>query len=171
MKAHISYLIIILLTSLVIFIGCKKTTECEEPLDVMQSFLLLSFKDINGIYIHAEANPQFSKDSLKVKDENGRFYSVVPQTNLIPNTSSGYWEFDVGPIYNPNTDAASFDNTICKNFIVFYKYNVTDTIRTCFKSSKTKCGSVFANLQVFNKGQLVGEANNTIATKCLITKN
>ena len=156
---------------LIIFISCKKPAECEEPLDLGQSYLLLSFKDINGKYIHSDVNPLFSKDSLKVKDENGIFYSTGSQLALIPNTSSLYWEFDIGPIYNPNTDASSFDNTLCKNYIIFYKYNLADTIRACFKSSKTKCGSVFSSLKVFNKGQLVGEANNTIATKCLITKN
>ena len=159
-----------ILLCLAIFTSCKKNRECEEPLDVRQSFLLLSFKDINGKYIHSEVNPLFSKDSLKIKDENGIFYSVFSQTNLIPNTSSGYWEFDVGPIYNANTDASSFNTTLCKSFIIFYNSNTTDTIRTCFKSRETDCGSVFNVLQVFHKGQLVGEANNTIGTKCLITK-
>jgi|LakMenEpi03Aug12_release.lakeMendotaPanAssembly.Ray.scaffolds.fasta_scaffold84336_1 hypothetical protein len=160
-----------ILFGILILNSCKKTKECEEPLDVRQSFLLLSFKNNNGTYIHSEVNPLFSKDSLKVKDENGIFYSVVPQLNSIPNTSSRYWEFDIGPTYNPNTDASSFDNTLCKNFIIFYNYNTTDTIKTCFKSTKTECGSVFTNLQVFNKGLIVGEATNTITTKCLITKN
>ena len=169
MKNPKTYILVILCVTTLIC--CRKNPKCEEALDVKQSFLLLSFKDINGIYIHSEVNPLFSKDSLKAKDENGIFYSVVAQTNLIPNTSSGYWEFDIGPIYNPNTDASSFDNTICKNFIIFYKHNVTDTIKTCFKSTKTNCGSVFTNLKVYNKGQLISEENNKISSKCVIIKN
>lgn len=169
MKKSTSSILVFLV--LITFISCKKHPKCEEPLDVNQSFILLSFKDINGTYIHSEYNSLFSKDSLRIKDENGVFYSVISQLNSIPNTPLRYWEFDLGPIYNPNTDATSFDNTLCKKFIIFYRPNVTDTITTCFKSFKTDCGSVFSNLKVYNKGQLLSEENNKIATKCIIIKN
>ncbi len=169
MKNSTTYILV--LFAIIVLFACKKPPKCEEPLDVKQSYILLSFKDVNGTYIHSEVNPLFSKDSLKIKDENGVFYSVISQLNTIPNTSSQYWEFDLGPIYNSNTDASSFDNTLCKKFIIFFRPNVTDTITTCFKSSKTDCGSVFSNLKVYNKGQLISEENNKIATKCIIIKN
>ena len=159
-------------TFLLIFgLSCKKMHECEEPLDVRQSFLLLSFKKSSGEYLHSEVNPLFSKDSLKIKDENGVFYSVTSQLNTIPNTFSRYWEFEIGSIYNPNTDLASFDNTLCKNFIINYNNNFTDTIKICFKSLKNNCGSVFSNLKIYNKNQIISETSNTISAKCLITKN
>lgn len=169
MKKAITSILVFL--ALLTFISCRKYPKCEEPLDVNQSYILLSFKDINDTYIHSEDNPLFSKDSLKIKDENGIFYSVIIQRALIPNTSLGYWEFDLGPIYNSNTDASSFDTTLCKKFIIFYRPNETDTIQTCFKTSKTDCGWVFSILKVYNKGQLISEEKNRIATECTIIKN
>lgn len=151
--------------------SCRKGGKCEEPLDIRLSGLICIFKNLSGTYLYAEVNPLYNKDSLKIYDENGNSYSISPQLNLIPNTSSRYWEFYFGPLYNSQTDSESFNREVCKNFIVHYKYNKTDTIKTCYKAYKTDCGSIFSSLKIFHKGVLLKEENNTILTTVTITKN
>ncbi|TBR18407.1 MAG: hypothetical protein EPO57_07320 [Chitinophagaceae bacterium] len=149
--------------------GCGK--ECEEPFDIKQSGLTCIFKNSAGLYLYAQLNPLYNKDSLTIHDEIGNRYSAPPYIALIPNTSSGYWEFDFGPLYNSQTDSESFNREICKNFIIHYKYNETDTIKTCYKANKTECGTVFSSLKVFHKGVLLKEVNNHFLATVTITKN
>lgn len=156
----------------IVFLGysCRKN-KCEEPFDIQQSEIVATFKNSVGSYLYTEVNPLYNKDSLAVFDEYGNRLSVLSQLKTIPNTVSGYWEISFGNIYNNQTDSASFNSELCKKFIIKYKYNETDTIQTCFKSSKTNCGSVFQSLKIYHKGVVIKEVQNTFLAFVTITKN
>jgi hypothetical protein len=151
---------------------CRKGNDCEEPLDVRNSYMLLSFKNNSGNYLYSEVNPIYNKDSLIIYDEYGNKISVLHQLNIIPGTPSRYWEFDMGPLYNSQTDLQAINNEYCKKFVIKYSANVTDTITTCYRISQFKCGSEFSTLKVFHKGVLLKEENNgVVSTSVTIIKN
>jgi len=154
------------------FGSCRKGGKCEEPLNVNQSSIEVIFKDeATGRYLYSEVNPIYNKDSIKVFDPSGAQLFLLFSTDLIPGTSSGYWRVNFGNIYNDLTDSHSFDTEICKSFVVKYTYNETDTITTCFKSKKTRCGSVFESLKVYHKSKLLTTVNNQTFAEITITKN
>ena len=70
-------------------VSCKKyfVQECEEPIHVEDASLTIGFVDNNSSYLHTEFSPQFSRDSLSIKDENGAFLNIDSRLNLIPNTN------------------------------------------------------------------------------------
>jgi len=153
------------------FGSCRKGGRCEQAPNVNQSEIVVAFKDkTTGRYLYAEVSPLYNKDSLKVFDENGNSLILLYALNQIPNTSSRYWDISFGNIYNSQTDGNSFNSELCKNFIVKYKYNETDTIKACFKSKKTECGSVFETLKVFHKGLLVGSVSSKTGINIIINK-
>ncbi len=153
------------------FGSCRKGGKCEQALNVNQSEIVVAFKDKNsGNYLYAEVNPSYNKDSIRVYDENNNNLVLLFALNQIPNTNSRYSDISFGNIYNPQTDANSFNSELCKNFIVKYKYNETDTIKACFKSMKTECGSVFETLKVFYKGMLVGSVSSKTGINVIINK-
>lgn len=136
-----------------------------------QSEIAVNFKDATGKYLYAELNPTYNKDSLKVFDQQGNSLIILSSLNQIPNTSNRYYVLSFGNIYDQRTDANSFNTELCKDFIVQYKYNEKDTIKACFKSQTTKCGSVFEILKIYYNDQLVETiANNTFAN-ITVTKN
>lgn len=152
--------------------SCKKGGKCEEALNVNQSSIEVIFKDQNsGKYLYSEVNPLYNKDSLKIFDPLGNSLVLLTSLSTIPGTSSRYWRINFGNVYNQQTDANSFDIEICKYFVVKYSYNESDTIKTCFKSIKTECGSVFETLKVFNKDLLLVTVNNETFTEITIQKN
>ena len=156
--------LLVTLISLSIFgYGCRKGGRCETPLNVNQSEAVVTFKDINsGNYLYREVGPVYNIDSLKILDENNQSLILLKDLDLIPNSSSRYWSVSFGPIYNTQTDAESFNSELCKDYVVKYSYNETDTLKICFKSKKTRCGSVFETLKVYQKEKLIGtETNNT----------
>ena len=130
-------------------------------MNVDESEVVVIFKDGTGRYLYEEINPLYNKDSLKVNDEFGNRLSLLSQLNLIPGTSSKYYEVSFGNIYDNTKDQAAFNTELCKKFIIRYRYNEIDTVQTCFKAKKTKCGSVFEYLKVYHKGQLLTTENNT----------
>ena len=69
------------------------------------------------------------------------------------------------------SDVNAFDSEVCKKFVIKYYHDQTDTITTCFKASKFKCGSEFSSLKVFHKGILLNEVNNHILTTVTVFKN
>jgi hypothetical protein len=165
-------LIIFVLHFLLQSSSCRKGGKCEEALDVVQSGLICIFKNASGSYLYTEANPIYNKDSLIISDETGRKLSIVPQLQLIPNTSSRYWQFDFGPLFIPLLDADSFNKEVCRNYYIRYKYNESDTLKICFIAQKTDCGSIFKSLKVFSKtGSLITEASNITTTSSTIIKN
>ena len=149
--------------------SCTKN-RCEEPLDVNESKIIVGFKDVAGDYIHTESTPKYNKDSLMVFDEKGNKYFLSRQLDVIPNTALRYWKFDFGPIYNGQLDIDAFNKEVCKKYILKYNYNETDTIVTCFKAFKTKCGSEFSSFKIFHQGVLLNEVSNTIFSNITITK-
>lgn len=153
------------------FGSCRKVGKCEQAPNVNQSEIVAAFKDKNtGNYLYAEVNPLYNKDSLRVYDENNNNLILLFALNQIPNTSSRYWDISFGNIFNAQTDQNSFNSEICKNFIVKYKYNETDTIKACFKSMNTECGSVFQTLKVFYKSLLVGSVSSKTGINVTINK-
>lgn len=46
--------------------ACRKN-KCEEPFDVRNSYMLLTFKNSSGEYLYRETNPMYDKDSLKIE--------------------------------------------------------------------------------------------------------
>ncbi|MEO5944733.1 MAG: hypothetical protein ABIP30_13400 [Ferruginibacter sp.] len=156
---------------LILITSCTKTRECELPLNISQSSIQTIFKDgITGKYLYAESNPLYNKDSLKIFDQNNNELFLLYSTNLIPGTSSAYYEINFGPLYIETSDENSFNSEICKSFYVQYNSKEKDTIITCFKSKKTKCGSVFETLKVYNKQQLLSNEINTTTSIITITK-
>lgn len=158
--------------SLVLIVGtsCRKY-KCEEPADISNSGVILILKNANNQYLYTEDNAPYNKDSLRIFDELGNKLSIASQFNQIPNTPQRYWEFDFGPIYNPQVDAMAFESEFCKKFIIKYYYNQADTITTCYMAFKFDCGSAFRTLKVLQKGVLLNEVNNTIYTTVTIKKN
>ena len=162
----------VIIITLFSFSSCRKGGKCEQAPNVNQSEIVVAYKDKqSGKYLYTEVNPLYNKDSLKVYDENNNNLVLLFVLNTIPNTSSRYWEISFGNIFNSQTDASSFNSEICKNFIVKYKYNETDTVKACFKSKRTECGSVFETLKVYHKSVLIGSTSNTTGINVTINKD
>jgi hypothetical protein len=152
--------------------SCVKSSSCEEPPDVSQSSLVVTFKDrSSGRYLYSEADPLYDKDSIKIADPSGILLSSDTTLATMPNTSDRYYVINFGNFYNQQTDQGSFDSEICKSFVVWYSYNETDTIKTCFKSKRIKCGSVFEILKVYYKNQLLTTVSNETFAEIIIIKN
>lgn len=165
-------LIIILCVVCVSSITCHKKSECEISTNVNQSEIVVTFKDkTTGKYLYSEVNPLYNKDSLKVLDQYGNSLSILSALDLIPNTGSRYYVLSFGNIYHEQTDASAFNTELCKTYIIKYSYNEFDTVQTCFKAKKTKCGSFFEILKVYNKGQLLANVQNDVAAQVTIIKN
>ena len=169
------YQITLLLSSLIILCSnsCRKGGKCETAPDVrLSSSIQVTFKDAaTGKYLYEEAFPLYNKDSLKVYDENGNSLLVGSQKNRDPLTNIGYFEMAFLPLYNSQTDQSAFNAELCRNFIVKYKYNETDTIRACFKARITECGSLFSTLKGFHKGILIGTFTETSDLLVTVIKN
>jgi hypothetical protein len=165
MKIHI------LITITFVFSTCisciKAGGPCEEPLNVNQSEVIVIFKNTTERYLYEEINPLYNKDSLKVYDQYGNGLFILSKLNQIPNTSMKYLELSFGNIYDNSTDQSSFNSEICKDFLIKYTHNETDNLTVCFKSKKTKCGSIFETLKVYHNGQLLANISND--TYALIT--
>lgn len=160
-----------IIITLFVFSSCRKGGKCEHAPNVNQSEVVVVFKDKQtGKYLYTEVSPLYNIDSLKIYDENNNRLIILYDLDLIPNTSSRYWGISFGNIYNSQTDQGSFNSEICRNFIVKYKYNETDTIKTCFNSRRTRCGSVFETLKVYHRGLLVGSGSNTTGFSVTINK-
>ncbi len=154
-----NYRILYIIITGIILTGssCRKGGKCEEPFNVNQSEIVVTFKDqATGKYLYSEINPLYNKDSLKVFEPNGNNLIILKVLRINTTTLVEYWDLSFGNIYNQQTDGAAFDSEICKTFLVKYKYNETDTIKACFKAKKTECGSVFETLKVYHNGLLLG---------------
>lgn len=170
MKYTIAFMLLLLLSAAT----CKKIKPpCEEPFNIKtQSEVVVTFIDrATGKYLYSEMNPLYDKDSLKVIDPTGNSLIILSALNQIPNTYNRYYVLSFGNIYNNITDENSFNSEICKNYIVKYSFNESDTIQVCFRSQKTKCGSKFETIKVIHDGQQVGIATNTIGISVTILKN
>lgn len=143
-----------------LFHSCGKG-ECANPLTVGQSSMIVSFIDKQtGKYLYSENNTLYSIDSLKVFDESGKQVQLLYALNSIPDGTGRYYTIAIGPLYNSQTDQNSFYRELCRNFVVQYRYNETDTIKTCFKSKNNDCGSSFETLKISYKDSLISSINN-----------
>lgn len=175
MKMNKIYPIIFLILcgATIIISSCKKGRPCEEPYNIKsQSEVVVTFIDkATGKYLYSEMNPLYDKDSLKVIDPMGNSLVILSALNQIPNTYNRYYVLSFGNIYSNPVDEASFNSETCKNYIVKYSFNESDTIQVCFKAQKTKCGSKFETIKVYQNGQEVGSETNTIGISVTIFKN
>lgn len=147
------------------FISCRKHGRCEEPIMVEQSIVNVTFIDKNtGKYLYSEVNPLYNKDSLKVFDPSGNSLVILKAKRINTTSLKEYWDLSFGKIYNPLTDQPSYTSEICKDYTIQYSDNEKDSVTVCFKSKKTKCGSVFETLKIYHQGELIGyETNKTYA--------
>jgi hypothetical protein len=140
--------------------------------NINQSEIVVIFKDKNSNnYLYAENNPLYNKDSLKVLDPSGNSLIILKSLDNISSSSLKYWRLSFGNIYIQPTDSNSFNAEICKNYLIKYIYNESDTVQVCFRSRKTECGSVFETLKVYQKGQLIASVNNNTFAEVTIIKN
>lgn len=153
--------------------SCKKGGACEGAYNIKnQSEVVVTFIDqATGRYLYSEMNPLYNKDSLKVIDPLGNSLVILSALNQIPNTYERYFVLSFGNIYDSRTDEASFNSEICKDYIVKYTSSESDTIHVCFKAQKTKCGSKFETIKVYQNNQQIGSAKNTIGISVTIYKN
>lgn len=156
----------------IIMLSCRTGGECEEPLDVRVSSIETSFIDqSSGKYIYSNLNPIYNKDSLKIVDPFGKELLLLRSLRTASTAPyEQYWDINFGNLYDANTDEQSFSSEICKNYIVRYTYNESDTIQVCFKSKRTNCGSVFEHLDIYQKNQRIGHFTNTTAAQATILK-
>lgn len=164
---------LILCGATIIISSCKKGRPCEEPYNIKsQSEVVVTFIDkTTGKYLYSEMDPLFDKDSLRVIDPLGNSLVLLKALRINSATFEEYWDISFGNIYDDRTDEPSFNSEICKNYIVRYSYNESDTIQVCFKSQETKCGSKFETIKVYQNGQEVGSETNTIGISVTIIKH
>lgn len=151
--------------------SCVKGGKCEQAPSIYVSSIQASFKDKGtGKYLYAEVNPTYDIDSIKIYDQTNQSLILLKRQELIPNTAgSVYWSVNFGNIYNSQTDANAFNVEVCRNFIVKYTYNDSDTIKACFKIKNTKCNPIFQYLNVYYRGDLVGSVTDD--TGIIVTIN
>lgn len=173
MKSIIPPLFVLAIILALFSSSCKKGGKCEEPINLSQSRVIVAFKDrVSGKYLYTEINPIYNKDSLQVLDANRNSLVILNRLRVEQNPPYiEYYSLSFGNIYNQQTDAASFNSEICKDYFVRYNYNQFDTIRACFKAKKTECGSVFETLKVFHKGQLLTTVNNRASASITLLKD
>lgn len=162
MRKLLIFILLFVFSVILLSASCAKSGgPCEEPLDIASSSAIVAtFKDSSGRYLYEEINPFYNKDSLKIFDQNSHPLFSGYQLNIIPNTNFKFYEITFGNIYDNMTDEFSFNSEICKNIIIQYSYNERDTIQTCFKSKRYKCGALFETLKVYHKGQLLTSVTN-----------
>ena len=154
------------------FSSCfKSRPDCEEPMYVENSSIIVSFKDKDGKYMYDNLFPTYNKDSLRVIDEHGNLIRLLFGSEVVPGTTHSYTTIDIGPVYNAQTDMASFSSEVCKKFYIWYNKNEKDTIKACFISKNLKCGSVFESLKVYHRDSLLAKASNTAFITLTLTKN
>lgn len=155
------------------FSSCKKGGRCEGAYNIKnQSEVVVTFIDeTTGKYLYSEMNPMYDKDSLKVFDPLGNSLVILKKLRINSATFAEYWDLSFGNVYDDRIDEASFNSEICKNYIVKYSFNESDTLQVCFKAQKTKCGSRFESLKVIQNGQEVGYGTNTTGISVTIFKN
>jgi hypothetical protein len=163
-KSLRTFFLLVILANLTIT-SCKKGEECEGAFNINQSEVVVKFIDkATGKYLYSEINPMYNKDSLKVYDPHGTSLIILSALDQIPNTNNRYYVLSFGNIFNPSSDSTSFNSEICKDYTIMYSPTETDTVRVCFKSKQTKCGSVFETLNVYQKSQLISFENNKVNT-------
>lgn len=166
------YYILLSFLCILIFESCIKTPQCELPLNVNQSAINVIFKDsASGKYLYTENNSLYNKDSIKIFDPQGTSLFLLFAHNQLPDAPVTFWIINFGNIYNPNTDENSFNSEICKDYIISYTIHESDTLRVCFKSKKTRCGSVFETLKVYYKMKLISTTKNNTGSTITILKN
>ena len=148
-----------------LIISCGKGNNCVDPLTVNSSSVVITFIDKHtGKYLYTEQNSLYSVDSLKIVDEAGNAIRFLYKLTSIQNSNDRYYSIAIQPIYNSQTDQNSFYKELCRKFVIKYKYNETDTMKSCFKSIELKCGSTFETLKIIYKDTVISNtSNNTTA--------
>lgn len=159
----------LLLLLLVGAAACSKYGgPCEEPIRANDAYLLITFKDTAGRYLYEEFNPLYPKDSLKIIGPDGQEVELYFNTEYITTTRHYY---QVGlHIYKFPADDVSFSREVCKKFVIQYRSSETDTLSTCFRSEKRRCGSKLSYLTVDHQGTRLLQVENTVSDDITIIK-
>ncbi len=153
------------------FDNCISGGPCEEPLPIGMSGITFNFKDAaTGKILYMAEEPLYNIDSLKITGLNGdstNMYKTTMQKNNIPY----YWYAGIYLIKDASTLDGSVDTEVCKEYIIQYSFDESDTIKVCFKSKYTQCTSVLETVKVYNKNVLLASGKNTTGLEVDIIKN
>jgi hypothetical protein len=159
-----------------VFTNCKKKNACDYdfPDNVNASSIQVIFRDsVTHNYLYPERNPlpNYNVDSLVIVNHNNTILTLLNSIYSDPiNPLKGYWEVNLGPIYDYRTDNVSFQNSVKRNFYIFYNNTDKDTLSTEFKSVYTQCGSMFEYVKIYYKSKLIDSLYNGTFKKITITK-
>lgn len=155
----------------VVFSACKKTRQCEEPIDIRYfSSLTFVFKDSSGNYIYADEAPIYELDSLIIKTVGDSSVPLFYGKSNVPGSTLKYTYVGISPVYSQLNDQNAFGAEICKSYFIQFSYNDVDTINVCFKSKYTACGSLFETFKVYRRGVLINSSDG-ISPQITITKH
>lgn len=154
------------------FEACRKGGPCEEPLFVTNSGLTIDFiEESSGKYMYEEFFPLYDIDSLKITDEEGDSYDIDESYKLVPGSIVSFTQASFGPLFIRGKDENSFDEKIEKQYYIQYKVGDMDTIIVKYKSEKTKCGSHFDPLEVYQRGFLLSTEYEDTGANVIVTKD
>ncbi len=151
------------------FVACKKSSSPCEGADIVElTAIKFLFKDsMTNRFMYTEVFSLYKKDSLKFYSiNNNRLYDVNSKLAINPDSafsnSGGIYQIQLNEIFDSRTDSVAFNQELCKDIIIQHLWNVRDTIRVCFKSKRTECGSQQEYLRVFYKGKMLANVTNSI---------
>lgn len=152
--------------------SCRTGGRCEEPITVNQGAVVITFRDaVTGQYLYLRNNSFYNIDSLEIFDPAAKELHL---SNILNTEQTApfaqYWNISFN-IYNDTTDLASFSSELCKNYFIKYNSSETDTLKICFKSRRTECGSDFESLKVFYRDSLIGWTTGGATLGLTINKN
>ncbi len=158
------------------FMACTKSSGTCEGADIVElTAVKFLFKDsMTNRFMYTEVFSLYKKDSLKFFSSNGDLLSDV-SSQLAINPDSAFsnsrriHEIQLNDIFDNRIDSSSFVQELCKDIIIQHLWNVKDTVRICFKSKRTECGSQQEYLRIFYRGKmLANETNSIFATVRLV---
>lgn len=131
---NIFLIISILSTSIIAISSCCNK---EEPYDFkaanninLDIFFLGSKTYVFDIY-----NSNANVDSFQILDMQG---DNVPYRKLKQNL---HYSFTFDNFYNKDVDTDPFQETVCKNYLLYYNFENIDTLKMCFLGNYTDCTS------------------------------
>lgn len=139
--------------------------RCEEPIDVYQSNIQLAIMDrATGQYIYSNDDPLYDVNDLVVEDDQGRALTV--QTREEQDQANQLEIFDM-VIFRPiflEGDENAFSAEKCRTYYLHYSATESDTLRACFRAKKTKCGSIFSSLTLYDsQSNIISSVSNNVS--------
>src|SRR5690606_15951891 len=104
----------------------KSGGKCETPDRLESSEIVLEFKNSEGKYLYDKFDPIYEKEEFKVFDEKQQPLVILYNSTSAGNTSTVYYTLSFGPLFNPQTEADSFNKDICKKCYLHFNENESD---------------------------------------------